>query len=417
MTSDRPSVPRIAIACGGTGGHLFPGLAVAEKLVQKGSEVILLVSPKQVDQQSLGQVTGIETLTLPAVGLVRGQWFAFLRGFYLSYRAAKRNFDVHRPDAALAMGGFTSAPPILAAKRCGARTFLHESNTIPGRANRWLSRIVDQAFVGFPSAAERLGGRNAVVTGTPVRETIHPRDPGVCRATLGLDPIRPVVLVMGGSQGARAINDLVVQCLPSFAATKLDWQWLHLTGTSESEAIKAAYSSQRLTAVVRPFVNEIELALGAATAAISRAGASSLAELAAMRLPAVLLPYPQAIDNHQFFNAQAFEQTGAAYLLQHHAVTAEQFVQQLRTIMLDAPARQRMGDALARWEAPAAAEQIAAAILKALGMNLRSANAGTRNQTRSSPASDELNHCTAQRATRRSPSLVFSVEWGGGPWG
>src|ERR1051325_1156638 len=161
--------PKIAIACGGTGGHLFPGIAVAEQLARRGCRVTLLISTKEVDQQAVKAVIGMEVVTLPAVGLTRGRVLAFLAGFWKSYRAAKKIFQSDPPQAALAMGGFTSAPPILAAKHLGAKTFLHESNTIPGRANRWLSRVVDQAFVGFPQAAGRLHTHNAVTTGTPVR--------------------------------------------------------------------------------------------------------------------------------------------------------------------------------------------------------------------------------------------------------
>jgi UDP-N-acetylglucosamine--N-acetylmuramyl-(pentapeptide) pyrophosphoryl-undecaprenol N-acetylglucosamine transferase len=397
MTRDLQPVPRVAIACGGTGGHLFPGLAVAEKLIQKGSAVMLLTSSKEVDQQSLDGTTGAEILTLPAVGLTPGQRLAFLRGFYLSYRAAKRNFHERPPDAALAMGGFTSAAPILAARQCGARTFLHESNAIPGRANRWLSWIVQQAFIGFPSAAERLRCRSTVLTGTPVRSQIHSRDPGACRAAFGLDPSRPVVLVMGGSQGASAINGLVVQSLPLLARSNPEWQWLHLTGAADCDAVKPAYVSLNLTAVVRPFMTGMDLALGAATAAISRAGASSLAELAAMRLPAILLPYPKATDNHQFLNARAFEQSGAARLLLQHTATSEKLCCHLREIMEDSAARQRMQQALVAWHAPAAADQIANAILKALGRDVQSAHAEERTGTQTSTTSGDLNHCSAQR--------------------
>jgi UDP-N-acetylglucosamine--N-acetylmuramyl-(pentapeptide) pyrophosphoryl-undecaprenol N-acetylglucosamine transferase len=130
---------------------------------------MLLISPKDVDQQAVQVVSGMEVVTLPAVGLRRGGEIAFVRGFIQSYRAAARLFRMRPPQAALAMGGFTSAPPILAAKKAGARTFLHESNTIPGRANRWLARVVQHAFVGFPTAAVRLHNRNVTVTGTPVR--------------------------------------------------------------------------------------------------------------------------------------------------------------------------------------------------------------------------------------------------------
>ena len=130
---------------------------------------MLLVSPKDVDQEAVRGVSGMEVVILPAVGLTRGGEIGFVRGFIQSYRAAAKLFRSSPPKIALAMGGFTSAPPVLAAKRAGARTFLHESNTIPGRANRWLGRVVHRSFVGFPTAAARLHSRNVTVTGTPVR--------------------------------------------------------------------------------------------------------------------------------------------------------------------------------------------------------------------------------------------------------
>src|SRR5205814_8838054 len=122
----------------------------------------------EVDQQAVKAASGMEVVTLPAVALDRGRLVAFVRGVTQSYRAAIRLFKCRPPQAVLAMGGFTSTPPILAGKRRGAVTFLHESNTIPGRANRWLARVVDQAFVGFPDAASRLHNRNVTITGTPV---------------------------------------------------------------------------------------------------------------------------------------------------------------------------------------------------------------------------------------------------------
>ena len=131
--------PLIAIACGGTGGHLFPGLAVAERLIQRRAEVMLLVSPKEVDQQAVKTASGVQIATLPAVGLIRGSRIAFARGLIRSFRAARALFKQEKPRAVVAMGGFTSAPPILAGRLMGFPTFLHESNTIPGRANRWLS--------------------------------------------------------------------------------------------------------------------------------------------------------------------------------------------------------------------------------------------------------------------------------------
>ena len=327
---------------------------------------MLLISPKDVDQQAVQVVSGMEVVTLPAVGLRRGGEIAFVRGFIQSYRAAARLFRMRPPQAALAMGGFTSAPPILAAKKAGARTFLHESNTIPGRANRWLARVVQHAFVGFPTAAVRLHNRNVTVTGTPVRLRFQGCEAERCRAALGLDPLRPVLLVMGGSQGASGINKLVMQSLPLLASRAPDLQWFHLTGPSDMEEVKQAYAALNLKAVVHPFFAEMELALGAATTTVCRAGASSLAELAAMRVPAVLVPYPTASDNHQFHNARAFEATGAARLLEQKTATPE-LLSQLVLDLLEKPAvHEKMRNALARWHAPRAAEQIAEAMLAAV---------------------------------------------------
>ncbi len=169
MTRSGAKTPFVAIACGGTGGHLFPGLAVAGELKKRGCRAALLISPKDIDQQAVKTARDAEIFTLPAVGLQNRNYFSFAGSFVKSLFAARKIFRRSKPDAVLAMGGFTSAPPVLAAKMSGARTFLHESNTIPGRANRFLARFVDEAFVGFPETAARLRAGKVTRTGTPVR--------------------------------------------------------------------------------------------------------------------------------------------------------------------------------------------------------------------------------------------------------
>lgn len=363
MTPPAPSTSRVAIACGGTGGHLFPGLAVADALARRGCAVTLLVSPKEIDQQGVQGVAGMEIVTLPAIGLTRGRLMAFLRGFRQSYVAARRAFAAKPPSAALAMGGFTSAPPLLAARRLGAKIFLHESNSIPGRANRWLSWITDRAFVGFPCAARGLHTRRVIVAGTPVRPQFKPGDAAACRRALGLDPARPVILVTGGSQGASGINDLAAQILPILGPRAAAWQWFHLTGQTGLEKARAAYTALSLTAKILPFFADMHVAMGAATAVIGRAGASSIAELAALRLPAVLIPYPAATDNHQFHNARALAETGAARLLVQADATPSQLAALLIELVENEPVRSRMQAALAQWHTPGAADQMAEQIL------------------------------------------------------
>lgn len=357
--------PLIAIACGGTGGHLFPGLAVAEQLKLRGCDVALLISPKDIDQQAVKAASGMEIFTLPAVGLQNKNYLPFLASFGQSLFAAWRIFHRRRPAAVLAMGGFTSAPPVFAAKDSGVKTFLHESNTIPGKANRFLSRFVDMAFIGFPETAARLKTNKTEITGTPVRPQFQIGEAEKKRISLGFDASRPTILVVGGSQGARGLNDLVLSALPLLKDR--DWQWLHLTGANDFEKVQTAYAAQGIKAVVKPFLAEMDLALGAATACVSRAGASSLAEIAAMRLPSALVPLPTAADNHQFFNAMAFVKSGAARLLEQKTSSPEQVVAALVELVENQAVRLQMQAALAQWHAPNSAAQIAENILALVG--------------------------------------------------
>ena len=360
--------PLIAIACGGTGGHLFPGLAVAGVLQQWGCDVALLISRKEVDQEAVKAAGAAHILSLPAVALQDGRWTSFFRGFWQSYRLCRNSFKNLRPRGVLAMGGFTSAPPVLAGKAFGALTFLHESNAVPGRANRWLSPWVDEVFIGFPPAARRLYNQAIRHIGTPVRAQFRPADHGSCRMALGLDASRPVLLIMGGSQGAHGINVLLREAIPILAAQAPELQYVHLTGAEDHLAIRAAYAAHQRRATVRPFLTEMELALGAATLAINRAGASSLSELAAMRLPAILVPYPHATDNHQFYNARALADTGAARMIEQASTSAENIARSVLELLASASSRGTMQRALDQWHFPHAAADIAQEIFKRLGL-------------------------------------------------
>jgi UDP-N-acetylglucosamine--N-acetylmuramyl-(pentapeptide) pyrophosphoryl-undecaprenol N-acetylglucosamine transferase len=366
--SDEPikSIARenVVIACGGTGGHLFPGLAVGQELRQRGCAVTLMVSPKDVDQQAIQSITGMGIVTLPAVGLATGRLIGFLRGFIRSYRIARSCFAQRTPKFVLAMGGFISVGPILAGRRLGAKTFLHESNSIPGRANRWLARWVDGAFVYFPPTAEKLAAKRVEVVGMPVRpQFFEPTAPGAARSALGLQAEGPVLLVMGGSQGAKKVNQMVLDIAPLLRQAARNLQFFHLTGDSDFEAVRAQYKKLGIPAVVHAFWGEMGLALAAADVAVSRAGASSLAELAARQVPAVLIPYPSAANNHQFYNARAFVNTGAARMLSQDEAIPDQLAHEILELIRNPLKRSNMQSALADWQAPAAAGDIAERIL------------------------------------------------------
>jgi UDP-N-acetylglucosamine--N-acetylmuramyl-(pentapeptide) pyrophosphoryl-undecaprenol N-acetylglucosamine transferase len=354
----------VVIACGGTGGHLFPGLAVGQELRQRGCAVTLMVSPKDVDQQAIQSITGMGIVTLPAVGLSTARLLSFTRGLWRSYRLASSCFAQRPPKFVLAMGGYISTPPIIAGKRCGAKTFLHESNSIPGRANRWLARWVDGAFVYFPPAAEKLAARRVEAVGMPVRpQFLEPITRAAARTAMGLEPEAPVLLVMGGSQGARKVNDLVVRVVPQLRQAIPNLQFVHLTGEHDAESVRARYKVLGVPALVHAFWGEMGLALAAADVAVSRAGASSMAELAARQLPAILIPYPTAANNHQHFNALAFVQSGAARMLAQDSTTPDHLAHEILELIRNPLLRSAMQGALADWHAPAAAGDIAERIL------------------------------------------------------
>jgi UDP-N-acetylglucosamine--N-acetylmuramyl-(pentapeptide) pyrophosphoryl-undecaprenol N-acetylglucosamine transferase len=298
------------------------------------------------------------------VPLLKGNFPIFAKTFWQSLLQVRRQFRARRPSAVLAMGGFTSAAPIVAGRLVGARTAIHESNSFAGRANRLLAPWVNHVFIGFASAANQLGNRSVQFTGTPVRSQFEPLDPGPCRMALGLDPASPVMLVMGGSQGASAVNKAVLEAVPLLLKSIPALQILHLTGTANFEMISASYKALTSRAKVFPFLREIEMALGAASVAISRAGASSLAEIAAMQVPSILVPYPAAADDHQYHNARGFAQSGAARMFVQSQLRAEQLAHTAAELIMDDFVAQQMRDELRKWHYPTAADQIIKTLLR-----------------------------------------------------
>jgi len=359
MTSPS-TVRRVLIACGGTGGHLFPGLAVGRELRARGVEVGLIVSPKEVDQRALrGCDAGFEVLVLPAVGCSLRRLPQFLAATFRGYRRAVRGFRARRPDALLAMGGFTAVAPLLAGRRLGIRSFLHESNVIPGRANRWLARLVDQGFTGFEAAVSRLPARTVTTTGTPVRPEFRQTNPAEARAELGFDANRPLLLVMGGSQGAQGVNQWVTLSAPALTARHPDLQICHLTGRADQGSVHAAYAAAGIAARVLTFSDQMHVLMAAATVAVSRSGASSLAEIAAVRLPTVLIPYPTAADDHQRANARVFVAAGAARMLDPVTERPADLVEAVSGLLSDPELREGFRKALAGLDYPDAAARLA----------------------------------------------------------
>jgi len=353
---------KFAIACGGTGGHLFPGLAVAEVLRERGHEILLFVSEKEIDGRALQAHPDMAREQLPSIGLpsiFSPAVVAFLRRLRASLKKCGTLYDAARPDAVLGMGGFTSIAPLMAAWRRGIPAYLHESNAIPGKANRLAARFCRAVLLGFGDCARHFPARRTLVTGTPIRRELTGSLPTAseARRQLGLAADRTTLLVMGGSQGAAGINALLTRAAPHLGS--VDLQIIHLAGERDVPTVQGAYETCGLPAVVLPFCDRMQEVYPAADLAVSRAGAASLSELSHFGLPALLIPYPYAAEDHQRLNAQIFVQAGAGQMVLEKTATGESLAPVLRS-MLESPEGLAKMSAAARALAPGdAAEQVA----------------------------------------------------------
>jgi UDP-N-acetylglucosamine--N-acetylmuramyl-(pentapeptide) pyrophosphoryl-undecaprenol N-acetylglucosamine transferase len=355
----------VVIAAGGTGGHLFPGLAVGEVLLRRGHGVMLIISEKEIDALATQGRSEFHIERLPGIGIQSKSPLALLK-FVLKFRAGlnqvKALYRDFQPDAVLGMGGFTSTAPILAGRSRKIPTFVHESNAIPGKANKLNARLVTRVLLGFEECARFFPAGKSEVTGTPIRTSLVTRlDKANALATFGLAPGTPTLLVMGGSQGAHGINQALINALPTLAAKPL--QIIHLTGKQDEQLMRESYAKAGIAASVLPFHHRMEEAYSAADFAIARSGAASLTELSHFALPSILIPYPYAAEDHQTFNAKIFERAGAATLLNERETTGETLANKLLWF-LDDPARfSDMSASSARLAPQQAAERVADTVL------------------------------------------------------
>ncbi|MFA7004099.1 MAG: UDP-N-acetylmuramate--L-alanine ligase [Verrucomicrobiia bacterium] len=360
----------VAIACGGSGGHLFPGVAVAETLRLRGHRVMLLVSGKEIDRQAAATTTGFEVRTIPAIAmppLLSLRLLTFAVRFFQSAHQCSRLFDEFKPAVVLGTGGFTSVPAALAAWQRRVPFVTHESNAIPGRATRLLARFAAAVAVGMEECAAYFPSRRVVNTGTPVRGALRRLPAGEARWQLGLDEQRRTVLIAGGSQGARGLNSLVIEALPGLRHLGRQVQFIHLTGEADFERVRAAYEANSLKAVVRPFLKEMELAYSASVLAVSRSGAAALSELAWFGLPSVLVPFPVAADNHQFFNADSAAKRGGARVMTETATTGAMLAATIDELLRGAE-RRTMAEKMAELRRADAASALASLLAEVGGI-------------------------------------------------
>jgi UDP-N-acetylglucosamine--N-acetylmuramyl-(pentapeptide) pyrophosphoryl-undecaprenol N-acetylglucosamine transferase len=275
---------------------------------------------------------------------------------------SQRCFETFEPEAVVGFGGWISAPVLLAARRRGIPCLLHEQNVALGRANRWLAPWVTRIALSFHETAALVDGRSLVITGMPVRPQIGRAMPSAV-AQFGLAPDRPVVLVVGGSQGSRAINRLLLSSLAHWTPQeRRTWQVLHITGAADEAEVRAAYAQQGLTAWVGAYLMAMEAAYAAATLVVARAGASTIAELALCGKPALLIPYPHA-HGHQRLNARLVEAVGGGVTIEESRATPARIAGMIRTLVKDERLRAIMGRQIRELAMPQAVDRLTQAIL------------------------------------------------------
>lgn len=324
--------------------------------------MILLISRKQVDADASAKYSHLRFETVPAIAkpaTLSLRMLPFLWKTWQSVRHCKSLLNEFGADAVLGMGGFTSLPPVVAGHQLGLKTFVHDSNARPGRANVLTSRFCSQVFLGLDAAAGYFPTCPTVVTGTPVRpEILSLPSRETAAQRLGLDPKRPTILITGGSQGARRLNEL------SAAAACLlpeETQILHIAGNLDFDRV-AEISAGRPHTKVLGFCDQMPDAYAASDLVIARSGASSLTEIANAKLPSILVPYPYAADDHQSRNAEVFARAGAADMVAESELTAESLAQRITSIIQDLPTLKRMAQAAGELAIPNAAQRVCDAI-------------------------------------------------------
>ncbi len=324
------------IACGGTGGHLFPGLAVAEVLRARGHEVMLFISEKEIDALALSGRSDFPFHKLPTIGLpspFSPAVLGFLRRFNESLSLCRGIYRKFKPHVVLGMGGFTSTAPVLAGKMRGIPTFIHESNAIPGKANRLTGRMVRAVLLGFKECAPFFPRVHTEVTGTPIRKELQRLDRKVARQRLGLREDLLTLLVMGGSQGASGLNQAMIKSLPALQGAPI--QVIHLAGARDERLVADNYQREKIPAHVAAFHHAMEEVYSAADFAIARSGAASLAELAAFSLPAILIPFPYAAEDHQTRNAEIFARAEAGIILKESDLAGDLLARRIQELTSD----------------------------------------------------------------------------------
>ncbi len=353
---DRQKI-RLLLTGGGTGGHLFPAIAAAEKFQQRFAvEVLFIGTSRKLDGESLARY-GFAARTITSAG-IKGkslmQLIKALSALPVGYFQALSILRKFRPDIVLAVGGYVTAPVIVAAKTLGIPVVLHEQNSVAGLANRKLGFFAEKICLSLPGSEKDFSAGQVVFTGNPVRDTILHQAAKEEQRTDGTTTL----LVLGGSQGAHRLNLLLPQVVAQLR--RQDIRVVHQCGKKDDTAVREAYQDAGIDAEVEPFFMDMAKVYARADLVVSRAGATTLAELAVLGKPAILVPYPHAADNHQQKNGEYYVQGGAALMFAEAQLDAAAFASSLDELLADRPRLQQMSAAMKKLGVFDAAERIVA---------------------------------------------------------
>ena len=359
---------RLMLTGGGTGGHLFPAIAAAEafRAEYPGTEVLFIGTHRKMDAASLDR-HGFAGCSIDCFGLKGKNPVNLLKALAVlpfSMLQAMGHIRRFRPDLVLGVGGYVTGPVVAAARLLGIPAVIHEQNSVPGLANRKLARIVDRICLSLPDSGGFFPAGKTVLTGNPVRQGIVE----LARQRREAEGSAMTVVVLGGSQGAHALNTLVADAFCGPGGERLrDVRLIHQTGETDEGPVKARYREAGISAEVAAFFRDMPAVYRQADLLVSRAGATTLSELAVLGLPAILVPYPFAADNHQEKNADYYVRRGGALQFRERDLTGAALADTLLRVIEDRAGRQRMGEAMRAAAFPDAAGAIVDVCRQLLG--------------------------------------------------
>jgi UDP-N-acetylglucosamine--N-acetylmuramyl-(pentapeptide) pyrophosphoryl-undecaprenol N-acetylglucosamine transferase len=361
---------RIIFSGGGTGGHVYPALALAEKLREREPDVsIAFIGTEDGMENSILTNYDYDFFSVKVSAFSRKPSVEIIKTLCRAFsglKEARRLIKKLCPDIIVGTGGYVCGPVVLAGYLCGVKTCIQEQNAMPGLTNRILAGFVDKIFLGSPAAAKYFSRKSKVViSGNPIRAGIMAADHRLAQDILDLDPGKKTLLVSGGSRGAMSINQAML-CVHEKLAGSSAIQVLHITGEKGFEAFAGQLPAKVRAAEnlkILPYMNDMPLALAAADLAVFRAGAIGLSELAARGVPSILVPYPYATANHQEHNARAFERENAAIVVRDRELTGDSLNSLINILLNDEDRLSGMAQAARKLGRPEAADRIVQEIL------------------------------------------------------